>query len=290
MHVLIVGVRGQLGQALEQLYSANAQRKDKVKVTSWQRPEYDIANPQIIEQVAALRPDVVINAAAWTNVDAAEANPAATFAANAEGPGHLALGCAGCNAALVQLSTNEIFAGEAGHFYAEGDAPAPNSLYARSKLAGELAVQAVLDRSYIVRVAWLFGPGGSNFPTKILAAADKHGTLRVVNDEFGNPTYAPDVAQALAQLVETQQYGRYHLVNSGYASRYEFACTVLQASGRGHIPVTAIAHSEWPRPTQPPLHAVLINHTAASLGIALRPWRAAVDEYVESQYRLSRTG
>jgi dTDP-4-dehydrorhamnose reductase len=223
---------------------------------------------------------VVINCAAWTNVDGAEAHPHAAYAANALGPQYLAEGCRRCGAALVHISTNEVFAGEPGRFYREYDQPVPGGIYARSKLAGELAVSQALDRCYIVRTAWLFGAGGANFPSKITTAADKHGELRIVNDEFGNPSYAPDVAVAIAQLVETGRYGIYHLVNTGYASRFDFAQAVLQANGRGHIPLTPIPHTAWPRPAPPPLHAVLINQAAAALGIELRPWQEAIREYV----------
>jgi dTDP-4-dehydrorhamnose reductase len=227
--------------------------------------------------VAALRPDVLINAAAWTNVDGAEANPDAAYAANALGPKYLAEGCAACNALLVHVSTNEVFAGTPGRFYREYDLPAPGGVYASSKAAGERAVLTTWGRSIIVRVAWLYGVGVNNFPSKIMAAADKHGSLRVVDDEFGNPTYAPDAAEAILRLVELNRPGVYHLVNEGCASRYEFACAVLAASGRTHIPVTPIPASEWPRPAQPPLHAVLVNQAAAALGVSLRPWRTALE-------------
>jgi dTDP-4-dehydrorhamnose reductase len=249
-------------------------------LTLWSRPQHDIADPEITGWVAALQPDVVINCAAWTNVDDAEAHPTAAYAANALGPQYLAEGCRRCGATLVHISTNEVFAGEPGRFYREYDQPAPASVYARSKLAGELAVSQALDRVYIVRTAWLFGANGANFPSKITAAADKYGELRIVNDEFGNPSYAPDVALALVQLVASGRYGIYHLVNAGYASRFEFAQTVLQANGRGHIPLTPIPHTAWPRPAPPPLHAVLINQAAAALGIELRPWQEAIREYV----------
>ena len=131
----------------------------------------------------------------------------------------------------------------------------------------------------IVRVAWLFGPGGVNFPTKIVAAADKHGSLRVVDDEFGNPTYAPDAARAIAALIATDRDGAYHLVNAGYTSRYELAATVLHHAGRGDVPLTPIHADDWPRPSQPPRHAVLANQTAAALGIELRPWQEAAAEF-----------
>jgi len=278
MHILIVGARGQLGRALQEVYT----RHPRYQLSLWSRPDFDLTNPAIVEQVVACQPDVVINAAAWTNVDGAEANPDATYTANALGPQYLAEGCRRCGAQLVQISTNEVFAGEPGRVYREYDQPAPSTVYARSKFAGELAARQVLDRVYIIRVAWLFGPGGANFPSKIMAAADKMGALRIVADEMGNPTYAPDVAAALLQLVETGRYGIYHLVNDGQASRFEFAQAVLQLNGRGHIPLTPIAHTEWPRPAPPPLHAILINQAASALGIRLRPWQAALAEYSKS--------
>jgi dTDP-4-dehydrorhamnose reductase len=199
------------------------------------------------------------------------------------GPKYLAEGCARCGAALVQLSTNEVFPGRPGIQYFEYDQPAAAGVYARTKLAAERAVAQVLPRHYIVRIAWLFGQGGNNFPTKIVAAADRLGALRVVDDEFGNPTYAPDVAQAIAALIETERYGIYHLVNEGACSRFELAQQVLTSAGRGHVPVTPIPSSEWPRPTVPPPHAVLVNLAGAAMGLRLRPWRDALDEYVRCE-------
>ncbi len=283
MHILIVGARGQLGRALYAVFA----RKSYDQITLWSRPEHDLVKPILVRQLMALRPDVVINAAAWTNVDGAELDPDAAYAANALGPKYLAEGCRRCNAQLIHISTNEVFAGEPGCHYREYDQPAPGGVYARSKLAGELAARQALDRLYIIRVAWLFGPGGNNFPSKMTAAADKMGALRVVADEFGNPTYAPDVAEAIAKLIQLDHFGIYHLVNHGQASRLEFAQAVLQADGRGHIPLTPIAHTDWPRPVLPPLHAVLVNQAAASLGIELRPWQDAVAEYTASNQSMA---
>ena len=144
--------------------------------------------------------------------------------------------------------------------------------YARSKLAGEIAVTRRARRLYLVRVAWLFGSGGANFPAKIIDAADRLGALRVVDDEFGNPTYAPDAARAIVRLIETGRFGVYHLVNEGWCSRHQFAQQVLACSGREQVAVTPISHKEWQRATQPPLHAVLVNQAAAALDIRLRPW------------------
>jgi dTDP-4-dehydrorhamnose reductase len=276
MRVLITGGQGQLGRCLRQ---ALAQRPHAA-VTVWELADHDISDPAAAQWVAELAPDVVINAAAWTNVDGAEANPQAAYAANTLAPKYLAEGCAACGAALLQVSTNEVFRGQPGVFYREYDpTDGGGSAYARSKLAAERAVAQLLNRFYIVRIAWLFGPGGSNFPTKIAGAADRTGSLRVVDDEWGNPTYAPDVAEAMVQLVESGRYGIYHLVNDGWCSRYDLACAVLQESGRGHVPITAIKSGEWQRPTNPPPHAVLLNEAGAALGIRLRPWQEAVAEY-----------
>ena len=281
-HILLVGAQGQLGKAIQRVYS----QRPQVRVTCWTIDDHDIAAPVTRDDVADLAPDVVINAAAWTHVDGAEHDPAGAYAANMLGPKHLAEGCAACGGAMVQISTNEVFPGAPGVFYREYDQPQARGAYARSKLAGETAVRQVLDRLYIVRIAWLFGPDGDNFPGKILAGADRLGALRVVDDEFGNPTYAPDTAAAMAALVDTGRYGIYHLVNEGWCSRYQLARAVLDASGRSHVPVTPISHKEWVRPSAPPLHAVLVNQTAASLGIVLRPWTAAVEEYCRMRQNL----
>lgn len=279
MHVLVIG-DGQLGTALREVLATRSQHA----VTIWRQPTFDMTLPTTADEVATLAPDVVINAAAWTNVDSAEINPDAAYAVNALGPKYLAEGCARCGAALVQVSTNEVFPGHPGIFYREYDRTTAVSAYARSKLAGEIAVTQMLQRLYIVRVAWLFGAGGVNFPAKIVDAANRLGALRVVSDEFGNPTYAPDAAAAIVQLIERGRYGIYHLVNEGWCSRHQLAQQVLEHSGRGHIELTPITHREWQRTTQPPLHAVLINQAAMALGIRLRPWEEAVAEYCRQAF------
>ncbi len=270
-----MGSRGQLGQAVCERF---AREHD---VQGWSRPDYDVSQPSMADAVADAAPDVVINAAAWTNVDGAEASPAAAFAVNALGPKYLAEGCRRCGATLVQISTNEVFAGDEGMFYYEYDQPQPWSVYARSKRAGEIAARERWERVFIMRVAWLFGPGGNHFPIKIAAAADTHDALRVVADEFGNPTYTVDVAAALIELVASERFGTYHLVNEGHASRFELAQEVMSLTGRDRVEIVPIGLDEWPRPAPPPPHAVLVNQAAAALGIRLRPWQAALAEYVE---------
>jgi len=183
---------------------------------------------------------------------------------------------------MMLVSTNEVFDGSQRELYREWDAPNPMGTYARSKAAGEHIVRDLLRQFYIVRVAWLFGPGGNNFITKILAGAEKFGALRVAADEFGNPTYAPDAAVAMARLAETGHFGIYHLTNSGFCSRYEFAREVMRLAGKPDLPITPILSADWPRPSKPPLHAVLANTAAANLGITLRPWQTALAGYIAS--------
>lgn len=279
MHVLLVGGRGQLGQAIAHCYRPDP----RVQVTIWDRPAVDIAQPAITDAVVELAPDAVINVAAWTDVDAAEAAPDETYAVNALGPTYLAEGCNRLGIFMLHVSTNEVFPGTPGTVYREYDQPGAGSIYARSKLAGERAVMAHHDRWMIARIAWLFSPGARSFPAKIMAAADRDGRLQVVADEIGNPTYAPDAAAAMVDLLATGRRGIYHLVNEGHASRYELAEHVLRLTGRGRIPLTPIAAEEWPRAAMPPRHAVLANQAAAALGIRLRPWQEAVADFAAAQ-------
>lgn len=242
-----------------------------------------MSQPAIVDQIADFGPQLVINAAAWTDVDGAEEKPDACYAVNVTGVQHLALACQRSGASLLHVSTNEVFPGEPARFYREWDATAARSgVYARSKEAAEKAVISLLaGRFYLVRTAWLYNRGGNNFNAKIVAAAEKHGSLRVVADEFGNPTYAPDLAAAIVRLVDSGHHGIYHFTNSGYCTRHQWAVEALRLAGRGEAPVTPISSGEWPRRTTPPPHAILLNTTGAALGITLRPWQEALAAYFE---------
>ncbi len=274
--IVVVGYRGQLGRALlDALHGRQLLPLDF--------PEVDMSQPAIVDQIADFGPQLVINAAAWTDVDGAEEKPDACYAVNVTGVQHLALACQRSGAALLHVSTNEVFPGEPARFYREWDATAARSgVYARSKEAAEKAVISLLaGRFYLVRTAWLYNRGGNNFNAKIVAAAEKHGSLRVVADEFGNPTYAPDLAAAIVRLVDSGHHGIYHFTNSGYCTRHQWAVEALRLAGRGEAPVTPISSGEWPRRTTPPPHAILLNTTGAALGITLRPWQEALAAYFE---------
>jgi len=277
--ILIVGHKGQLGRTLYDYPSAHER-------LGLDLPEHDITNASETQYVLReLRPQVVINTAAFTNVDAAEADPDLAYRLNAHAAGNLARACRDLGADFFHISTNEVFSGQRqGQPYDEWDTPDnwQGSTYARSKLAGERAIRFHNVDARIIRIAWLFSPGRVNFPAKIVAAADKHGALKVVDDEFGNPTYAPDLAEAIYKLIELKApAGIYHLTNSGVASRYEMAKEALRLTGRRHIPIEPIPHTAWQRATTPPLRAVLANRAAAALGVTLRPWQEALADWAK---------
>jgi len=174
MRIVITGNKGQLGQALEQILAGH-------EILGLDLPEYDIgAAEQIIPAIVGAKPDLVVHPAAMTDVDGCERDPERAFQVNTLGTYHVALACVRCGAVMLHVSTNEVFDGRLGRPYYEWDTPSPLSVYDRSKAAAEFYVRRLLQRFYIVRTAWLYAPGGNNFVTKILAAADKHGALRVV--------------------------------------------------------------------------------------------------------------
>ena len=274
MHIIVTGHKGQLGRALWAIL------ENDHELLGMDLPEHDITDAATTtETVTAFQPDVVLHPAALTDVDRCTREPELALRVNGLGTHNLALACLKTDAVLLTVSTNEVFDGTKGAPYYEYEATNPINPYARSKLAAEFYTRLHLRRFYIVRTAWLYAPGGDNFPAKIVAAADKYGRLRVVADEIGNPTYAPDLAEAIVKLVHTEHYGIYHFTNSGLCSRYGYARAILESAGRGDVPVEPITSDQWPRASTPPLHCALHNFAGAALGIRLRPWRAALEEY-----------
>ncbi|MFP4394205.1 MAG: dTDP-4-dehydrorhamnose reductase [Anaerolineales bacterium] len=276
MKILLTGHKGQLGRALLPLLAEH-------EVQGMDRPEHDITDR---EDVAALvhefRPDLILHPAAMTDVDGCARDPQAAYLVNGMGTQNLALAAADVDAEMLYVSTNEVFDGAASTPYHEWAARRPANPYGRSKLAGEWYTQNLLTRFYIARTAWLYAEGGRNFPHKIIHLADERGALRVVTDEVGNPTYVKDLATAIVQLIPTHAYGIYHLVNEGAASRYDFAREILRLSGREAIPVDPITSDAFERASTPPPYAPMINHAAAALGIRLRPWEAALADFLQA--------
>jgi dTDP-4-dehydrorhamnose reductase len=274
MRIYITGSRGQLGRALHKSLAGH-------DLFSGDRPDVDITDLSAIRsQIGRARPDLVIHCAAMTDVDGCARDPDAAYRVNALGARNVALACQDVNCPMLAVSTNEVFDGRADRPYLEFDPTGPINPYARSKHAGEMFVRDLLTRFYVVRTAWLFGYGGSNFVTKIVRRAQTDGRLRVVTDEIGSPTFALDLAQAIAQLIETGAYGVYHFVNDGVCSRFEFAQKILEHAGLAHIPVEPMTLADLSRPSTPPPYTPLRNFCGAQIGIRLRPWQDALAEYM----------
>jgi dTDP-4-dehydrorhamnose reductase len=274
MRYLITGNKGQLGRALQRRLPEAA---------GIDLPEVNICDAAAFGRVlAAERPDVVLHCAAMTDVDGAAADPALAYRINGLGTQNVALAAGKAGAAMVYISTNEVFDGLRRAPYDEFDAPNPINAYGRSKLAGEWFVTHLLRRFYVARTAWLTSAGGHNFVHRILQLADERLSLRVVTDEVANPTFVEDLADALLKLLATEHYGIYHLTNAGYCSRHEFARKVLELSGRSQVTLEPITLAEFPRASTPPPFAPLNNTAAAALGITLRPWEEALEEFLKS--------
>lgn len=272
MRIVITGAQGQLGSALQ------AQLAPQHSVIALGHAELELGRPGCVDQLAATGADLVIHPAAYTNVDGCARDPELAYRINTLGTRYVALACRRLGAPLVYISTNEVFDGEASAPYFEYDRAAPMNAYGRSKWAGELAVRELLSQAYIVRVAWLFG-GPRNFIRTILRLAAERDRLAVVADEVGSPTYAPDVAAAIAQLITTDYFGTYHLVNEGSCSRFELAAAALRLAG-STVPLDPIALADYVRDSTVPRSTPLRNQAAAALGIRLRPWEDAVAAYV----------
>lgn len=281
MRITITGSDGKLGHSLHEVLG-------KTHTMSWLGDETDITNfARLREAVQATQPDLVINAAALTDVDGCAREPEKALLINGLGAQNVALAAAASQAAVLQVSSNEVFDGQSQQPYNEFSRCNPINPYGYSKWAGEQGVMQVNPRHYIVRTAWLFAHGGKNFIHAILNAANAGKALRVVIDEVANPTYNNDLAEAIAALIETERYGIYHLVNSGAVSRYQFARTILDTVGLTEYPIERITRAEWPRPSTPPAYAALQNNAAASVGITLRPWQEAVEAFLEAEKKNS---
>jgi dTDP-4-dehydrorhamnose reductase len=272
MRIAVTGSKGQLGSALQATLVDH-------ELLLMDLPEHDIT--QLTSTSAVLRafaPEVVIHTAAMTNVDGCETDPASAYRLNVLGTRNVAVAAQQCAAGLVYISTDYVFDGLQAEPYWEYDDVSPLSVYGRTKWIGERLSQELSTRCYVVRIAWLYGQGPRNFVQTVLRLADERGSLSMVTDESGSPTYALDVAQALARLIQQPAYGVYHLPNGGICSRYEWAREILALCGRGHVPVHPT--DKYQRAARVPAHAELRNFCGAELGITMRPWREALCAYL----------
>jgi dTDP-4-dehydrorhamnose reductase len=275
MRIAITGANGQLGKALQ----ATLGREHEIIALGHR--ELELGQPECVARLVATGAELIVHPAAYTNVDGCARDPELAFRVNGLGTQYVALACRQLGAPLVYISTNEVFDGAGAAAYFEYDRAAPINPYGQTKWAGEQAVRDLLDRFYIVRVAWLFG-GERNFVRTVLRLAAERDAFGMVTDEIGSPTYAPDVAEAVAQLIQTSFYGTYHLVNEGSCSRFEFAAEILRLADCAQVELRSITLADFKRDSVVPPHTPLRNVAAAALGIRLRPWQEALAEYVVS--------
>jgi dTDP-4-dehydrorhamnose reductase len=275
MRLLITGAAGMLGQDV-----AAAARDAGHEPIGFARPQLDIADPDAVEAaIADARPDVVLNCAAWTNVDGAETDEAAATAINGAGAGHVARASQAHGAWTLHISSDYVFDGAGTEAYVESDQTAPISAYGRSKLAGERAVAAAAPQAHtIVRTAWLFGTGGPCFPATIRRLAAERDAIDVVSDQVGSPTFTGHLATALVELAQSRPLGIVHVAASGRCSWFEFAREIVSASGLA-CQVNPCTTAQFPRPAPRPAFSVLGTERATEVP-RLPDWREGLSDYL----------
>ncbi|MCM1101646.1 MAG: dTDP-4-dehydrorhamnose reductase [Clostridium sp.] len=280
MKILVTGVKGQLGYDVVNELSARGHEAVGVDVQ-----EMDITDAVSVDRVIkAAAPDAVIHCAAYTAVDAAEENEELCRRVNAEGTRNIAKVCRELDCKMIYISTDYVFSGQGERFWEPDDEKAPQSVYGRTKYEGELAVQELLDKYFIVRIAWVFGVNGKNFVKTMLKLAENHDTLRVVSDQFGSPTYTFDLAKLLADMVVTDRYGVYHATNEGICSWYEFACAIFEEAGLADkITVLPVSTEEYGAKANRPYNSRMSKEKLVQNGFEkLPPWQDALKRYLEA--------
>ncbi len=272
MKILLTGSDGQLGRALAE------ELKDHDLIALGDEGIDITRLAQVRDLTRQHAPEIVVNAAAYTNVDGAESDPTAAFKVNGGGSRNLALATAENAIPLLHVSTDYVFDGLADRPYHEFDRPAPRSVYGASKLAGEEAIRALNPRHYITRTAWLYHTLGNNFPKTMLSLASRE-EVRVVDDQVGSPTFAPHLARAIHALLATGAYGTYHFAGQGAASWFELT-RALFSQLKITTPVIPVATAEFPRPAERPRYSVLT--TIQDPTILLPPWEAGIEEFARA--------
>ncbi len=294
MRLFITGANGQLGtELLEMLHSGRVEigaipaAYATAEILAVDKTQLDLTNFTALQQtLQQFKPDVMINCAAFTNVDGCEINQDTAFLVNSVVPQQLALYAEKTGCKLVQVSTDYVFAGNGTMPYREWDVCAPNSIYGKSKYLGEqYALQC--GRAFVVRTAWLYGYHGHNFIKTIVKAAKAGKSLTVVKDQLGNPTNANDLAYHILKLAVTEQYGIYHCTNNGICSWYDFACAFLQMAGIENQPVACSTEEFYagkePKPANRPAYSALDNMALRNtVGDEMRNWQDALAQYMKN--------
>ena len=276
MKILITGSNGMLGHDLIEVL-----QEDNILINTTSKTLDITDKNNVMDFIKNENPDIVINSAAYTNVDGCEENQDLAYAVNGEGVKNLALACKETGAALVHISTDYVFKGDSETPRVEDDELGPISIYGKSKLKGEEAILEILDKYFIIRTAWLYGRNGGNFPKTMLELAKEHDSLTVVYDEVGTPPYTYALAKEISELIKTDYYGIYHITNSDSCSWFEFAKLIFEIANVD-VKVNPVTAKEFARPAPRPSYSVLDNKKWVENGFKpLRSYKKAIKDYVE---------
>lgn len=277
MRILVTGASGQLGYDVER----ELERRGIEHLGTSSR-ELDTTDREAVERLMqSYRPDAVVHCAAYTKVDLAEDEPERCWAVNADGTRNLAAACREIGAKMLYISTDYVFPGTGEQFRRTDDPVSPVNTYGRSKLAGELAVQSLLETYFIVRISWVFGKNGNNFVKTMLRLAETRTELTVVCDQIGSPTYTADLAPLLCDMVQTERYGVYHATNEGTCAWSEFAEAIFELAGR-QVVVHPIPTSAYPTRAARPLNSRMSKERLHSNGFQELPeWKNALARYLK---------
>ncbi|MDD2643231.1 MAG: dTDP-4-dehydrorhamnose reductase [Methanobacteriaceae archaeon] len=274
MRILITGASGMLGHDLQRTLKNH-------ELILYNSKNLDITNKNLVsEKINEMKPDILINSAAYTNVDDCETNYEEAHKVNALGPKNLATVCKDLKIPLVHISTDYVFDGKKTEPLKENDNLGPQTAYGKTKLEGEQFIQKILDEYFIIRTAWLYGCDGNNFVKTMLNLSKSHNEINVVNDQIGSPTFTYDLAKGISEIIKTDKYGVYHLTNSGSCSWYEFSKEIFKLANI-NVKVTPVTTEEFPRPAPRPKYSVLSNDKWIKQGFKpLRNYKEALKEYL----------
>lgn len=277
MKVLVTGVKGQLG------YDVVCElEKRGLEAVGVDIEEMDITDAESVDRVLRQSaPDAVIHCAAYTAVDAAEENEALCRRVNADGTRNIAKVCRELDIKMIYISTDYVFSGQGERLWEPEDERDPQSVYGQTKYEGELAVQELLEKYFIVRIAWVFGVNGKNFVRTMLKLSENHDTITVVNDQFGSPTYTYDLARLLVDMVQTEKYGIYHATNEGICSWYDFACAIFREAGIS-MNVKPVSSAEYGAKASRPANSRMSKEKLTENGFERLPtWQDALKRYLD---------
>lgn len=278
MKVLVTGVKGQLGYDVVNELTKRGHEAVGVDVD-----EMDITDGEACRQVITeANPDAVIHCAAYTAVDAAEDNVDLCRRVNADGTRNIALVCRDLDIKMVYISTDYVFDGQGTRPWEPDDARDPLNVYGVTKCEGEMAVEELVKKFFIVRIAWVFGVNGKNFIRTMLRLGEERGAVSVVDDQIGSPTYTYDLARLLVEMTESEHYGRYHATNEGFCSWYEFACEIFKQAGMAEVKVTPVDSSQFPAKAKRPMNSRMDKSKLAANGFEPLPaWQDALNRYLK---------